>query len=227
MSRGADISDLVDFIDKYQPGASLESEDRRSIFKRPYRQYNALLVWGLLANEELLEGSDAEIYFREFVSECAHALLLTLFNFYKPARMALRSSAENFARFLTISENSLVQNDKSTYELLDAARLASDKYPGMRAEMEKVCSIYSELCLTVHSAKPDYMALKIPFNELTIFDPALFGSNLHIFLRLVSALNKSMFFYWGSKLSVLSHVNADIVRDALPASIKRQYYEAF
>lgn len=225
MSASIDVAELVDFIDKFQPNESLGSDDRRAIFKRPYRQYHALLGWGLIADDVLDKKSESYVYFQEFISDLAHSLLLTLFHFYKPSRMCMRSAAENFARFITINDKIDLKSQKSTYELLDAVKLASSSYPNMRSEIDKVCAIYAELCLTVHSAKVEYMTLKVPFAHLTKFDAILFGSNLHIFLRLATALNRTLFLYWGSKLEKIGHKNADLIRDTLPSSLKRKFYE--
>jgi len=219
-----DIAELVDFIDKYQPGHSLSQTEQRDIFKRPYKQYYAVLVWGLLSTKLLKPGTDEETYFREAVSDLAHGILLTLFNFYKPARMSLRSACENYCRFIYMSHGTSPNNEKSTYEVIASAQATSDAFPNMRLEVDKIADAYGELCLTVHSATVDYMALKIPFAELSQFDPALFGSNLRMCLRVASSINSSLFGLWHQELHRLDHGANDFIRDSLPPSFKKKFY---
>jgi hypothetical protein len=224
MKPSVDIAELIEFIDKYQPGQSLSKTEQRDIFKRPYKQYYAVLVWGLLSNKLLNSGAPEEIYFKESVSDLAHGILLTLFNFYKPARMSLRSACENYCRFLYLSYGTAPQNEKSTYEVIAAAQATADKFPNVRTEIDKIAEAYGELCLTVHSAALDYMALKIPFAELSQFESNLFGSNLRMCLKISSSMNKSLFGLWHQELHKLDHGASDFVRDSISTSYKKMFY---
>lgn len=90
-----------------------------------------------------------------YLDEVASDLLLSLFcvvqGLYKPAKLQLRCSIENFLKALVLINNSAITLKKSAYAIFDAAKIDRHFTTTYGAHcFELIHSDYATLCRTVH-----------------------------------------------------------------------------
>ena len=199
----------------------LASEAGRSLFKASYKQFHALLVWGLVAEAQPASSRSFKTYFREALSDFSHAYALTLFNLYKPARISLRSGVENFVRSILLLQGIKADEIVTVYGLFDCIKLHYSSDSTISGRIHKLTASYADLCKTAHSAKTDYMSLTVPFNNILTFQNTKFNGNLGQIRDVSATVNQILFWIWHLELRLVGHANSDLVRDAIPKNLKR------
>jgi hypothetical protein len=110
---------------------------------------------------------------------------------------------------------------KSVYTLFDNANAALKDDPIAKTIIGRLRTLYGELCLTVHSAHEDHVALRIPFKRVFAYDEDQHQFTLGLLGRTVSGLNQVLYARFSEKLQKLAHKNRDFLLDSLPKSLKR------
>lgn len=112
-------------------------------------------LYGLLIFVSEFEIQNASAKNVPFLNEMLSDLLLSLFcgiqGMYKPAKLQLRCSIENFLKALIMVETPLIIKEKSVYAIFDAAKI--DKHFSSSLGTEYINLLqndYSILCRTVH-----------------------------------------------------------------------------
>jgi hypothetical protein len=190
-----DIAEIVAFVRKLRFSSQISHSDQtKTQFKNAYKYFHAMLVWGLVAEALPSDRGSTKNYFREVQSDLAYALLLTLMQYYKPARSSLRSGIENFIRVLLLDRGVDVSKILTVYTLFIEAKKIFSSNQSVKKNIEQLQSLYGDLCKTVHSVKPDYMSLEVPFEKLGIFQSGRFGTNLTTVRSAAEAMNQGIFF---------------------------------
>lgn len=217
-----DLKEIEKFLSEISFSAhGLASEAGLPVFKASYKQFHALLVWGLIAEAQPASSRLFKTYFREALSDISHAYALTLFNLYKPARMSLRSGIENVVRSILLLQGVKADEIATVYGLFDRIKLYFSGDATISARIHKLAASYADLCKTAHSAKTDYMSLTVPFNNIIKFQNAKFNSNLGQIRDVSATVNQNLFWIWHLELRLVGHTNSDLVRDAVPRTLKR------
>lgn len=217
-----EIAEIEDFIDNLRFSSIMGSTDQhRRQFKLAYKQFHALLVWGIVMDTLVDDSSGSSTYFRETLSDMSHSFLLTLMHVYKPARMSLRSGIENFVRSLLLIRGVDPTQISSVFELFAEAKLQYKDEDVVLSNVNELHRNYVELCKTVHSTKIDYMSLSVPFEHICVFQNGRYTATVRCICSVSSAANQAMFFLWHSHLGRIGHRNEDLVRDAIPRALKR------
>lgn len=217
-----DVDEIVSFLATWNAShPDFENAEIKAKVKSSYKQFHAILVWGMIADEPGF-GNDAQRqYTTEAISDLSHSYLLNLLSLYKVCRYSMRSGIENFIRVIILYAGTDVDALTSVYDLFSVAK---DKYKSdatAAALISKLHSGYGELCKSVHSAKVDYLSLAVPFEKLSIFDIGQFKENNEKIRDVLSSINQLLFWLWTDRLASAGHENEDYVRDSVPRSLKR------
>jgi hypothetical protein len=217
-----DLVEIETFVSSFHVKSPITSSaENRSKFKSTYKQFHAMLIWSVVAEAQPQKALPTKTYIRETLSDLSHAVFLTLLGIYKPARAALRSAVENFIRVLLLMRDRDVSGIGTVYNLFAQAKAEFKNDAQMLKYIHQLEASYGELCKTVHSAKVDYMSLTVPFERLSRFDTSRYQRNLDHLRNVCALANQAMFWLWHRKLGVAGHLNDDLVRDAVPRSLKR------
>jgi len=217
-----DLSEIEAFVRdlRFLSGIGL-SEHNRQLFRSAYKQFHALLVWGEVAEAQVGGLLPLKTYFRETLSDISHGFVMTLLHFYKPARLSMRSGVENLIRSLLLIRGVDATGIHAVHELFNRGKSHFSAEAAIANKVIQLEQIYGDLCKTVHSAKIDYMSLTVPFERLSIFQTTRYTSNMIILRNVSSAANQAVFGLWYAELKKAGHVNEDLVRDAVPRTLKR------
>lgn len=124
-----------------------------------------------------------------FLEETASDLLLSLFcvvqGLYKPAKLQLRCSIENFLKSLIMIDTPGIIQEKSVYAIFDAAK--DDVHFGTpvgHACVDSLHNDYAELCRTVHG-DPKVMRPTSALSMLPQYDRTLLLEISSIYVRTI------------------------------------------
>lgn len=122
-----------------------------------------------------------------FLEEMASDLLLSLFcvaqGMYKPAKLELRCSMENFLKSLIMISTPAIIQEKSVYAIFDAARVDTHFSSQMgQACVDSLHNDYATLCRTVHG-DPTAMNPTSALSMLPQYDKTLQQEVSSIYVR--------------------------------------------
>jgi len=217
-------SESIDEIKKFVKGFSADSlfdyKKTSEKFSSAYKQLHALLIWNLLLPKGEFPNERYDFHFEECVSDISQAFSLLTFSLFKPSRVMARSSIENAVRVI-VADAGGDHKVKSVHSLFDIAKENLDDDIITKSLISNLKSIYGELCLTVHSAHKDHIALRIPFEEVFSYDSSQYEMTIDLLRRTSSAINQALYGRFSSKLSRIGHKNRDFLLDSLPKRLKR------
>ena len=217
-----DLSEIGGFIEKWIPECpNLNDKLLRPKIKSSYKQFHALLIWGMALHLAKPLSDDTKTYFKECLSDLSHAYMLNLCSFYKSSRSSLRSAVENGVRVLLLNKGTDISGIVSVYDMFVEAR-SLYKGDGIIVDIiNRLYKVYGDLCKSVHSSHVDYLSLAVPFSELSTFDAKKFIEINENIREVSSCLNQCSFWIWDAHLPLVGHPNSDLVRDAVPRNVKR------
>lgn len=167
-SVDSDFSAFLEFVETYDLSVVTADAKRRTSLRSAHKVYLAALhLWSRcnsMANEGAFElqtlvvpaESHAMLLFKEAIADLGSSLLCAVHGLYKQAQACLRSSVENFVRFSTSIFDANAAATTSVFELFASARL-TPMYANDTDPLDKLHSLYGELCKFVHSATLDHM----------------------------------------------------------------------
>jgi hypothetical protein len=177
-----DFKKLCDFLSGYSLSHLSADEVQKPLLKKSHKLYLSILhLWAqcqhqVLNNHLLLDGvevgPDSELlpFFREAVSDIGNGFFCCLHGVYKPAHMALRSSIENFLRFMSGGFDHSALTSTSVYELFDIAKQTVPFSAGKVRHHSRLQGSYKELCKFTHSASLDHMSGVHALSHFPSFD---------------------------------------------------------
>ncbi len=216
----ASVAEIKSYVEDFSVDSLFAHPKSALGFSTAYKQLHSLLIWTLLVEEKEFPEAQFGKHPIEGISDISQSFALLAFSLYKPARVMARSAIENIVRVVVADKGGDYQV-KSVYALFDNATgiLAGDATA--LAVLAKLKTLYSELCLSVHSAHPDHVALRVPFEKVFAYDEDQSLMTIKL-LRLVAlGLNQLLYARFSIKLSKITHKNRDTVLDSLPKAIKR------
>lgn len=217
-----DLAEIENFLTDFKPSTpGMRNKSNFAKIKSSYKQFHALLVWGLVSERRNIENTDELIYLKECLSDISHAYFLNIISLYKSSRSSLRSGIENAIRIILLEKKINVKEIYSVSELFDEAKSACRQDNVAHGLIIKLIVIYADLCKSVHSADISYLSLSVPFERLSLFDEAQFLAENDRLRDVCSIINQCAFWLWDDKLSLAGHANEDMVRDAVPRAVKK------
>lgn len=214
------ISEIRDFADSFLVDSLLSRSKLSASFSTSYKQLHALLIWSIVIDGGSFPKNSYGHHPKEAISDISQAYALVTFSLYKPSRILARSAIENITRVVVASKGGDYEV-KSVYTLFDIAKdiLEEDLLAVKILASLKV--IYGELCLSVHSAHKDHVALRIPFEEVFAHDDTQSAMTVSVLRRAAASINQLLYVRFSNMLSTIPHKNRDALLDSLPKSVKR------
>lgn len=166
----SDFDSLCEYIRGYGLAAVLSDTDCVGAIRLAHRDYLPFLQFWAICADRIdknnfsifgvpIDGSMQEcVHLRETVSDIGSGLFCCLHGAYKPAHMALRSSIENFLRFISGPFEKDAMTTTSIYDLFDLSKKTEPFQGARKRHLEKLRSTYVELCKYSHSASLAHMA---------------------------------------------------------------------
>lgn len=164
-----DFDALRAYLNSYSLQQLLANEGGKRAAKAGHRLYLCLLhLWAecssnadkkhlKLAGAIVLPNSLEFAHLRECVSDVGVGFFCCIQGAYKAGQMCLRSSIENFLRFIVSPYNKKALTTTSIYELFDIAKV-SPPFQGDGAKiLINLRGTYSELCRYTHSGSLGHM----------------------------------------------------------------------
>lgn len=153
------ISEIRDFVEKFTADSFFKHPQNIAKFGTAYKHLHSLLIWSLLIERGEFPEAQFGAHPKEGISDLAHAFGLTTFSLYKPARMMARSGIENIVRTIVAEKNGDYKV-KSIHSLFDNANDVLRDSSNSQNLIQNLRNLYGDLCLTVHSAHEDHLALR-------------------------------------------------------------------
>lgn len=211
------LADIRAFIEKLQlDGASIDPDSKAA--RTLYRRFHGLLIWHHLGGRAEFD-EQTRTYLHECVADASAAYFLTVVGLYKAARASLRSSIENVYRVVVAEAGEDLAEFDSVPSLLEKAKEVS-KTLNQNVRIGTLYGLYGELCLTVHSASPEYMSLKVPFEALVERSQSDADGNFVMLDSAFKTMNDLLFIELAHYLHLIDYKNADLLRDAIEAVVK-------
>jgi hypothetical protein len=214
------VAEIEDFVKQFSADSFSNHAKAKARFSTAYKQLHAMLIWGLLIPEGEFPEKKFGVHPEEGLSDASQAFALLAFSLFKPSRVMARSGIENMVRVAVAHANGDYAV-KSVYSLFDNADDAFKNDPITKPIISRLKALYGELCLTVHSAHEDHVALRIPFEKVFAFDEGQYLMTVGLLARTASGLNQLLYSLFSGSLQKLTHKNRDFVLDSLPKTLKR------
>jgi hypothetical protein len=220
MAINANLAAIKDFIKNGQEENLVG--DLGKIEVQAHKRFQSCLIWSLSLQKGLEE--DLSVIAREAVADLSTSYLLLYRNLYKASLLCLRSSIENTVRLVCLSSG-IDPNDISTVSNLFSEARGLNRYSGLSTSIfNRLYSLYAELCNFVHSSSPDYMALRIPFSEMSAPDQERAEVALKYIDAVLSDISQLLYLFFSESLKNVEHKLSDQLLDTLPKSIKKQVH---
>ena len=174
MSRriSEDFDAFVGFLKEYSLTSYTSVPQQVESCKGMHKKLFGLLIFNA---EFKLQGKhpDSDVFLEEMASDLLLSLFCVAQGLYKPAKLQLRCSIENFLKSLIMIDNPAIIQEKSVYAIFDAAK--SDNHfvsPVGQACFDSLHNDYATLCRTVHGdpkvMKPTSALSMLPQHDNTL-----------------------------------------------------------
>jgi len=215
------LGEIQEFLSSYKP-SSFDGASVPASFASAYKRFHAVLIWQDALDRSATVSAPIKIYMNEATADLSHSLLCSIFSFYKPSRMMLRSTIENLMRVCVLLCGSDPFQAKSTYELVSLfTGTKLSKAPETNRPLQLVLRTYDEMCKYVHTSTPMHMDMRIPFASITARDENDLLRCLVDIDHISGAINMMLFTLTPDILRGLHHRDADHILDCVPPSLKR------
>jgi hypothetical protein len=219
------ISDHIEEINKFLElyrAAEPEKGPAKAAMKTAYRRFHAVLIWQMYLDDPAKFDDVTCQYSNEYTADISQALLTALMGFYKPSRMMLRSSIENFTRIACIIDKKEPLSAKTVYALMEIFKKTTLRdNPETNSALLTLVQKYGELCDYVHTTSPMKMDLRIPFSKVVESDSLNAIACFENIGSVCQSINKILFRLCPSLLQSMHHRDADYIRDLIPAAMKQ------
>lgn len=187
-SVDGDFDQLCTYLREYSLSGLSSDSTRKPLIKKAHKLYfSTLHLWAqcqhILKYQELVLygveiNSDSELlfFFREAISDVGNGYFCCLHGAYKPAHMALRSSVENFLRFIAggFENNALITPNVS--DLFQTAKQTAPFLGERSKQYSELRGSYKELCKFTHSTSLEHMSGVHALSHFPSFDDNDFRS---------------------------------------------------
>lgn len=204
-SVDSDFASFMEFVGTYTLTVVTADAKRRTALRSAHKVYLAALhLWSrcnsmaeaanfTLHTSNVPVTSLSMLLFKEAVADLGSSLLCAVHGLYKQAHACLRSSIENFVRFSTSVFDANAAATTSVSDLFNSAR-ATQMFANDTDPLDKLHSIYGELCKFVHSATLDHMTGNHALETFPSFDEEKFQSWLSAARSIVKGYYRALIF---------------------------------
>lgn len=215
-----DFSVLLSFLSKYDLSSYISAPKQVDSFKGMHKKLLALLIFNAEFKLQSMQPNSTP-----FLEEVSSDLLLSFFCFiqgmYKPAKLQLRCSIENFLKAVLVSDTPTIIYEKSVYAVFDVAKADSHFSTAYGSHCFSILhSDYVTLCGTVHSDP----ATMRPISALTLlpqYNEALQEELYHIFIRLAESFLGVLYLNYPAVVDNMHPENKKDFLDCLTRTTKR------
>ena len=177
-----DFCDFQSFLAGYNLSSYCSDSKQVDSCKTMHRKLLGLLIFDAEFELQRVHQS-ASVFLKEMASDLLLSLFCVVQGMYKPARMQIRCSIENFIKALVLINNQAIIQEKSMYAVFDAAKADSHFSTAYSTRcLNSLHSDYTILCGTVHSA-PSAMQPTSALAVLPRYDEELQNEVSSIFIR--------------------------------------------
>jgi hypothetical protein len=167
-----DFEHVKEFLKEYRMHSLLEDKQALNKIKPSHAKYfSALALFHELKHRNPTPLISSECthtktktielfwqYLEEIISELGSTLFLLANGLYKPAKLVMRSTLENFFKITASLHSPDVYAKKSTYEVIELAKQSEIfKESPEKGIFASLHSCYVSLCKSVHTADPENM----------------------------------------------------------------------
>lgn len=233
-----DFVALQSFVDRYSIATLNVGKEATALVRSGHKSYFVLLsLWsqalhacernGLTLHGTTISVDGPElVYLKECVSDFAHGYFCCLHGAYKPAHMCLRSSIENFVRFVASPFDATVLATTSVFDLFELAKTTPPLSKDAALFFQVLRSLYSKLCKYTHSASLEHMGDVHALAHFPSIDQQQFGEWLASARKTIMAIT-SVLVRANPNLYVKSHFKVREVLDlALPTRLRMRVLRA-
>lgn len=227
----SDFSKLEKFIKNYSISHLLDNDEFVKSLRRQHKSYLALATFFaelIDLNEEnnvseQVMTSDIINYLSESISDIGNALFCSINGAYKPARLALRCSIENFIRSVGSFEDSDLINETSVYRLFERAggytiftsiNLVNKSY-------REIHSNYRVLCADVHTSDKANMTHLSALNFFPHFDKDIAYKTEKMLTVLAKAYLSVLCLLFKNSFHLMHHRNRENILNPLTTPVKK------
>lgn len=217
----ADFFKMNEFVNNYSLRDHSNSKTQIEECKAMHKKLYGLLIFVA----EFIDLNKQSIT-TEYMEEMASDLLLSLFNWiqgmYKPAKLELRCSIENFLKSVLSISFPLIIEEKSVYVIFDLSKVDKhfDNSFGF-PRLEQLRTDYSNLCRTVHSAQLDIHSMSA-LNLLPQYQEEFSQEIFSIYLRIVENYLSILFVNYPVIIDIMHPENKKDFLDCLSQSSKAE-----
>lgn len=186
MSRrvGEDFDAFNDFLSKYNLTSYSSIQKQVELCKGMHKKLFGFLIFTAEFKSQNISPNSIP-YLTEMSSDFLLALFCVVQGMYKPAKLQLRCSIENFLKALIIVSNQAIAQEKSVYTIFDIAKSDSHFSTIYGAScIDLLHNDYAILCRTVHG-DPSVMH---PIRSLALlpqYNESLHKELTNIYMRIV------------------------------------------
>ncbi len=218
-----DFIKLNNFFNNYSLHSYATARKQIEECKTMHKKLYGLMIFVAEFNYQTAK---SQMLISDFFNEMNSDLLLSLFNWvqgmYKPAKLELRCSIENFLKALLLINTPSVIEEKSVYAIFDLAKADKHFQTDLgRAQIDLLRNDYSILCRTVHSA-PLELHSTSALNLLPQYDKVFSEEIITLYTRILEAILGVLYLNYPTIVDNMHPENKKDYLDCLSTTTKSQ-----
>lgn len=215
------IGEDYEAFSKFLQGYNLCSftQQQTSVYKTMHKKLYGLLIFVSEFNMQNVHPENTP-FLMEMLSDLLISLFCAVQGLYKPAKLQLRCSIENFLKALTMLEAPFVTEEKSVYAVFDTAKI--DKHFSSPLSSKYISALqndYSILCRTVHG-DPSAMHPTSALSLLPQYDEASLQELATLYIRTIEANLGIFYLNYPSVVDTMHPENKKDFLDCISKSTK-------
>lgn len=227
----SDYEKLLKYIDTYTISDLVSNKYFKSQLVMIHKNYIALLTIMSELDHQNKQGSVSEIalnddffnYILESVSDIGNAIFCWINGAYKPSRIMMRSSIENFIRGVGVLEYADILLEKNIYKLFDTAKdLNIFSTPLIRNECySELHKFYKELCADVHTGGKKHMVHLNALKHFPHYDKKVANSTAEIICTITNNVVAFLCITFKDTYHLMHHRNKENILYCQHSAIKK------
>lgn len=219
----ADFEKLKEFFNTYELPELNENKQLLAILSQQHKKHYSILAFlsELVKLRETVEEepiSQLQIDFLlESASDIGNSMFMMMHGAYKPARMMLRSSIENFLKAISLDTEQDINQEKSVYKIFDRVKALDffQKDP-MKEIFTQIHQTYKELCSDTHTASEINMAHITAMKYFPGYDSKEATTTNDVTIKLASHFLVLICLKFNSIFHVMHHRNKENILISIP-----------
>lgn len=234
-----DFEHVKEFLHEYRMHALLEDKEALNKIKSSHGKYFSALVMfhELKHNSPTLpissEPTDTQTktnelfwqYLEEIISELGSTLFLLANGLYKPAKLVMRSTLENFFKISASLHSPDIYAKKSTYEVIELAKQSEAFKESPEKEIfGSLHSCYASLCRSVHTANPENMQKISALGYFPNIDSTELSETTKTYNLITSSYIAVLSLLFRETFHKIHYKNKDIIQSSIAKNITLKLY---